>query len=84
MTNRRLETRLRSRGRFAIYTDDGNCIAARLVDTSPSGLCLEASTAIEPGTEVQMQCEGIDFAAGAVRYCRASDDGYAIGVAIAD
>jgi len=82
MTNKRTETRLRSRGDFRILTDGAQPIVAKLIDTSPSGIGLEADIEFASGTLVRLQSGGIEIAEGIVRHCQASGGRFLIGVVL--
>jgi hypothetical protein len=57
-------------------------IEAKLVDTSPSGLGLEAGVGLDSGTAVRLACSGIEIGMGKIQHCRPSGDRFLIGVAL--
>ena len=84
MNEKRTETRFRSRGEFCIVTDDGQRIQAKLVDTSPSGLGLNAESAVDAGSAILLENSGIEVAAGVVQHCSPDGARFFLGIALSD
>lgn len=81
---KRLEARFRSKGVFQIITGDGQVVDAKVVDTSQSGLGLEAEAALTSGIKVRLHCRGIEVGEGVVQHCRATGPRWFVGILLAD
>ena len=77
--DRRAEQRFKSRGLFQLLVDGGKPLTATVYNTSPSGICLEASAPVEKETAVRVDGEGF-IADVVVRYCERQGALYRIGI----
>jgi len=78
---RRVESRIRSRGRVKLLADGAAGVPGSIYDVSVSGIGVDTESGISPGTLVRIDGEG--FAAeGVVRYCGRHGPRYRIGVAL--
>jgi PilZ domain len=80
MDNKRAEDRFRSRGFFTIYADGNQPIEAKLLDTSPSGLGLDAPCELASGTVVQLYCGDLEIGKGTVQHCKSWKDRFVLGI----
>ena len=65
---RRVEERVKSKGRFQLFVDGAEPLTTTVYNTSPTGICVEAIAPVEKETEVRLDGEGF-VANGVVRYC---------------
>jgi hypothetical protein len=78
---KRVELRIKSKGRLALLAPGTEPIVATICNVSPSGIGLEAERGLEVGTIVQLDSDAVE-ASGVVRFCAAQNGVYRIGVAI--
>jgi hypothetical protein len=80
-SHHRFEAGVRSRGSFDLLIEGGPAVPASIVEVSPSGICLEAGSAIERDTRVRLEGCGV-IANGVVRHCQRIGEAYRIGVSL--
>jgi hypothetical protein len=78
---KRVEPRIKSKGRVALLASGTEPIVATIRNVSLSGIGLEAERGLEIGTAVQVDTDAVE-ASGVVCYCAVQNGVYRIGVAI--
>ena len=79
--NQRVESRVRSRGRFELRMEGAEPVVATVCDISLSGICIETERKVEIGTPVRLDGDDI-VADGVVRYCAFQNGLYHLGIAL--
>jgi hypothetical protein len=78
---KRTERRVKSKGYFELFAEEGVPISAELNDISLSGLCLETSTPVALETKLRLSSNGFT-ADGVVRSCERDGELCRLGVAL--